>query len=127
MLLPLETLQIFSSVKMNVFDKIIRREIPAEIVFEDDEVLAFRDNAPQAPIHILVIPKQPISRVGEASVSDQPILGKLLLTAANISRQLGFDENGYRLVINNGPDAGEAVPHLHVHILAGRKLSWPPG
>ncbi len=112
---------------MTLFEKLIRRELPADIVFEDDEVFAFRDIAPQAPVHILVIPKKLITRIGEAGSGDVNILAKLLLTAAEIARELGFAENGYRLVINNGSDAGEAVPHLHVHLLAGRKLTWPPG
>ncbi|MEO7933560.1 MAG: histidine triad nucleotide-binding protein [Chthoniobacterales bacterium] len=112
---------------MTLFEKLIQRELPSDIVFEDDDVFAFRDIAPQAPVHILVIPKKLITRVGEAQPGDVSILGKLLLTTAEIARELGLSENGYRLVINNGNDAGEAVPHLHVHLLAGRKLTWPPG
>jgi len=112
---------------MSIFEKLIQRELPADIVFEDDDVFAFRDIAPQAPTHILIIPKNKITRIATAQPSDQPILGKLLLTAAKIASDLGIAETGYRLVINNGPDAGEAVPHLHLHLLAGRKLVWPPG
>lgn len=112
---------------MTLFQKLINRELPADIVYEDDEVFAFRDIAPQAPTHILIIPKKKITRIDEAQVSDAPLLGKLLLTAANIALELDLKANGYRLVINNGKDAGEAVPHLHIHLLAGRKLAWPPG
>lgn len=112
---------------MSLFDRLISRELPADVVFEDDEIFAFHDLAPQAPVHILIIPKKPITRIGLADSSDANLLGNLLLAAAAIARSLGFAENGYRLVINNGPDAGEAVPHLHIHLLAGRKLTWPPG
>ncbi|PAW80084.1 MAG: histidine triad nucleotide-binding protein [Verrucomicrobia bacterium Tous-C9LFEB] len=110
-----------------IFSKIIRREIPADIVFEDDHCLAFRDIAPQAPTHILVIPKKPIERVALAATDDAPLLGHLLATAATIAKQVGIAESGFRLVINNGPNGGEAVPHLHVHLLGGRALNWPPG
>ena len=109
-----------------IFDKIIRREIPAHIVYEDDEVLAFRDIQPQAPVHVIVFPKRPIPRLAEAVPEDQALLGHLLLTAAAVARQLGL-EQGFRVVINNGPDGGESVPHLHVHLLGKRALAWPPG
>ena len=112
---------------MTLFQNLINRELPADIVYEDDEVFAFRDIAPQAPTHILIIPKKKITRIDEAQVSDAPLLGKLLLTAAKIALELDLKANGYRLVINNGKDAGEAVPYLHIHLLAGRKLAWPPG
>jgi histidine triad (HIT) family protein len=111
---------------MTLFEKIVAREIPANIVYEDDLVLAFHDIKPQAPVHVLIIPKQPIVRIGEASVSDQALLGHLLLKAAEIARKLNL-ANGYRLVFNNGADGGEAVPHLHCHILGGRHMDWPPG
>lgn len=111
----------------SLFEKIIAREIPAAIVYEDDQVLAFRDIKPQAPVHVLVIPKKPIPRIAEAKPEDQQVLGWLLLRAAQIAEQLGLNNTGYRLVFNNGPDAGEAVPHLHCHIVGGRKLGWPPG
>jgi len=111
---------------MTIFEKIIAREIPAQIVFEDDDLLVFRDITPQAPTHLLIVPKKPIPRVGEAETGDEAVLGKLLLAAAQVARDLGVDASGYRLVINNGSDAGEAVPHLHVHLLAGHKLAWPP-
>ena len=110
-----------------LFEKIIAREIPATIFYEDDLVLAFRDINPQAPTHVLLIPKKPIVRISEAKPEDQQILGHLLLKAAEIAQKLGLAQSGYRLVFNNGPDAGEAVPHLHCHILGGRKLAWPPG
>jgi len=110
-----------------LFEKIIDREIPAEIVYEDDLVLAFRDIHPQAPVHVLVIPKRRIPRIAEASSDDHKIVGHLVLKAAEIASKLGVKETGYRLVINNGPNAGESVPHLHCHILGGRPMSWPPG
>lgn len=110
-----------------IFDKIIRKEIPAQIVYEDDDVLAFRDIQPQAPVHILIIPKKPIPQISLASDEDQALLGKLLLTARNLGSQMGLDEKGYRLVINNGVDGGQTVYHLHLHLLAGRSLDWPPG
>lgn len=110
-----------------LFEKIVAREIPATFVYEDDKVAAFRDINPQAPTHVLLIPKKPITRIAEAGVEDQQILGYLLLKAAEIAEKLGLKQNGYRLVFNNGPDAGEAVPHLHCHIIGGRKMNWPPG
>jgi histidine triad (HIT) family protein len=110
-----------------LFEKIRDREIPADIVHEDAHCLAFRDIAPQAPVHILIVPLKPIPRVGLADEADQAVLGRLLLAAAEIARAEGIADSGYRLVINNGPDAGEAVPHLHVHLLGGRGLAWPPG
>ncbi len=110
-----------------LFEKIIAREIPAAIIYEDDSVLAFRDIQPQAPTHILIIPKKPIPRVAEANSEDQKLLGHLLLKAAEVAAKLGLDKTGYRLVINNGRDGGETVPHLHCHILGGRPLAWPPG
>ncbi len=112
---------------MTLFEKIIARNIPADIVFEDDQVIAFRDIAPQAPTHVLIIPKKPIPRLAEAGPEDHQLLGHLLLKAAAVAATLGLKPGGYRLVFNNGPDAGEAVPHLHCHILGGRKLNWPPG
>jgi len=110
-----------------LFEKIVAREIPANIVYEDELVLAFRDIRPQAPTHVLVIPKKPIPRIAEAGPEDQPVLGHLMLKAAEVARQLGLEKSGFRLVLNNGPDAGEAVPHLHCHILGGRAMGWPPG
>ncbi|MDA8736065.1 histidine triad nucleotide-binding protein [Opitutales bacterium] len=109
-----------------LFEKIIAREIPAKIEYEDDQCIVIHDIDPQAPTHILVIPKKVIPRVGEAQVEDGALLGHLLLTAGNIAQSLNL-EDGYRIVINNGKNGGEAVPHLHVHVLGGRQLSWPPG
>ena len=110
-----------------LFEKIIAREIPATIVYEDDLVLAFRDINPKAPTHVLVIPKKPIPRIAEAKPEDHQVLGHLLLKAAEVARKEGVADSGFRLVFNNGPDAGEAVPHLHCHVIGGRKLNWPPG
>lgn len=112
---------------MTLFEKIIARQIPADIVFEDELVLALRDIKPGAPVHILVVPKKPIARIAEATSDDHQVLGHMLLKAAEIAANAGLNEKGYRLVINNGPDAGESVPHLHLHILGGRAMSWPPG
>lgn len=110
-----------------LFEKIASREIPADIIYEDDLCLSFRDINPQAPVHLLIVPKKPIVRIVEASSEDQSTLGHLLLIAQRIAKQEGFDQSGFRIVINNGSDGGEEVPHLHLHILAGRKLTWPPG
>jgi len=112
---------------MTIFEKIIARQIPADIVYEDDQVLAIRDLRPQAPVHVLLIPKKRIARVGDATVEDQAVLGHLLLQAQVVARKLGVADTGYRLVINHGPHAGETVPHLHCHLLGGRFLDWPPG
>ena len=112
---------------MTLFEKIVAREIPAKIVFEDEDVLAFHDVNPQAPVHVLIVPKRVISRLAQTSESDQALLGKLILTAAKVARDLGVSESGYRVVINSGRDAGESVPHLHVHLLGKRALAWPPG
>jgi histidine triad (HIT) family protein len=110
-----------------LFQKIADREITGDIVYEDDQVLAFRDIRPATPTHVLIVPRKPIPRINEASAEDQAVLGHLLLKAAHVARQLGLDKDGYRLVINNGVHAGETVPHLHLHILGGRAMSWPPG
>lgn len=110
-----------------LFEKIIARQIPAKIAYEDAHVLAFHDINPQAPVHVLIVPKKPIARVAEAGGDDQQLLGHLLLKAAEVAALVGIKEGGYRLVINNGPNGGESVPHLHCHILGGRPLSWPPG
>jgi histidine triad (HIT) family protein len=110
-----------------LFEKIIAREVPANIIFEDDSVIAFRDIKPAAPVHALIVPKKPIPRIAEAEEMDQAVLGHLILKAAEVADKLGLTKSGYRLIINNGSDAGESVPHLHLHILGGRSLSWPPG
>lgn len=109
-----------------IFKKIIDKQIPADIVHEDDECLAFRDVHPQAPVHVLVIPKREIPSVDALSPADAALLGHLILTARQIAAQLGLS-NGYRLVVNCGVDGGQSVNHLHVHLLGGRALGWPPG
>lgn len=112
---------------MTLFEKIIAREIPAQIVAEGNDWLAFHDISPQAPVHVLVIPKKVIPRLGEAAPEDVQLLGTLLLAVQEIARKLGIVETGFRVVINHGRDGGETVPHLHIHILGGRPLAWPPG
>ena len=109
-----------------IFTQIINRQIPADIVYEDAECLAFRDVNPQAPVHILVIPKQPIARLVEAGDNEQALLGRLLLTANQVAREQGVGD-AFRLVVNNGAEAGQSVFHLHLHILGGRSFAWPPG
>ncbi|HEC83791.1 MAG: histidine triad nucleotide-binding protein [Candidatus Parabeggiatoa sp. nov. 2] len=109
-----------------IFSKIIRREIPAEIVYEDDKCLAFKDVNPQAPVHILVIPKKPIVKLTEATEDDAQLLGHLMLTARQIAADQGYADD-FRVVINNGVEAGQTVFHLHIHLLAGRLFHWPPG
>jgi histidine triad (HIT) family protein len=110
-----------------LFCKIVRREIPSTIVFEDEHVLAFRDVRPIAPTHILVIPKKHIVGISNATDLDTEVLGRVLLAARNVAREASLEDGGYRLVINNGADAGQSVFHLHVHVLGGRALAWPPG
>lgn len=112
---------------MTLFERIAAGEIPAKIVRNDDEILAIHDINPQAPVHILVIPRRAIPRIGQAEDGDAGTLGKLLLAAREIAKDQGVDETGYRLVINNGPHGGESVPHLHVHLMGGRPMDWPPG
>src|SRR5919202_4104161 len=109
-----------------LFSKIIRKEIPADIIYEDDLALAFRDINAQAPVHILVIPKQPIAKLADAESEDHALMGHLLLTVKRVAEQLGLS-NGYRVVINSGSDGGQTVDHLHLHILGGRQMKWPPG
>jgi len=112
---------------MTLFEKIIARQIPARIVYEDDQLLAFHDIHPAAPVHVLLVPKKAIPRIAESAAEDEKLLGQLLLKAAAVAETLGLREGGYRLVINNGKNGGESVPHLHCHILGGRALAWPPG
>uniref|UniRef100_A0AC34R3E5 HIT domain-containing protein n=1 Tax=Panagrolaimus sp. JU765 TaxID=591449 RepID=A0AC34R3E5_9BILA len=109
-----------------IFGKIIRKEIPAKIIYEDDHVLAFHDVGPQAPVHFLVIPKKRIDMLQNATNEDEALLGKLLLTANNVAKELKLDD-GYRIVINNGRHGCQSVHHLHLHVLGGRQLGWPPG
>ena len=109
-----------------LFEKIIAREIPANLAYEDEQCIAIHDLQPQAPVHLLIIPKKPIPRLAAAEPGDQALLGHLLLTAAALARQLDLAQ-GFRVVINNGPDGGESVPHLHVHLLGRRPMAWPPG
>lgn len=109
-----------------IFQKIIDRDIPAKIEHEDEVCVVLHDIQPQAPVHLLIVPKQVIPRVAEAALGDQALLGHLLLVAGRVARKLGLD-GGFRLVINNGADACESVPHLHIHLLAKRQMTWPPG
>lgn len=111
----------------SLFEKIVDREIPADIVYEDDCALAFRDISPQAPVHVLIIPKKRFNRIAEVPDEEASLLGHLLMTVQKVARQLGLESSGYRVVINNGKDGGETVPHLHIHLLGGRSMQWPPG
>ncbi len=110
-----------------LFERIASGQIAASVVYEDEVVVAFRDINPQAPVHVLIVPRDPIPRIAAAVEEDREVLGHLLLKAAQVARTCGLDEGGYRLVINNGRNGGETVPHLHCHILGGRPMSWPPG
>jgi histidine triad (HIT) family protein len=110
-----------------LFCKIVNKEIPAQVVHENDHVVAFRDLHPAAPTHVLVIPKKHIVGLHDAKPEDAAMLGELMLAARDVAEKLGLDAKGYRTVINNGPDAGQSVFHLHVHVLGGRTLAWPPG
>ena len=112
---------------MTIFEKIIAREIPAKVIWEDDDAIAFHDVNPQAPVHVLIVPKKVIPRLSAASEADRALLGKLMGVAGELAKKLEIDKTGYRVVINSGPDAGESVPHLHVHLLGKRALAWPPG
>lgn len=114
------------SPEKTIFKKIIDKEIPADIVYEDDDCLAFRDINPQAPTHVLVIPRQEIPSLNDLTGDDEKLIGHLFLVAQKLAGQLGL-ENGYRTVINCGPDGGQSVDHVHLHLLGGRKLTWPPG
>jgi histidine triad (HIT) family protein len=111
---------------MTIFEKIIARQIPAKIIWEDNDAVAFHDVNPQAPVHVLIVPKRVVPRLADAKDEDGALLAKLLLVARDLAKKLELS-NGYRVVINSGPDAGESVPHLHVHLLGKRALAWPPG
>ena len=110
-----------------IFSKIIAREIPAEIVYEDETTLAFRDIAPQAPVHLVVVPKKPLANLLAAETSDTFLLGQLMQTAGHVARLSGLEVDGFRVVVNVGRDGGQTVDHLHLHVLGGRHLTWPPG
>jgi histidine triad (HIT) family protein len=112
---------------MTIFEKIAAGEIPAQFVHEADDFVAFHDTNAQAPVHVLIVPRRCIPRIAEASADDASLLGRMLIATREIASKLGVLETGYRLVINNGRNAGETVPHLHIHLLAGRAMHWPPG
>jgi histidine triad (HIT) family protein len=112
---------------MTLFEKIVERQVPANIVAEGQDWLAFHDISPKAPVHVLIVPKKPIPRIAEASPEDGPVLASLMLAVQEVAQKTGVFQSGFRVVINNGADGGETVPHLHVHVLGGRPLSWPPG
>jgi histidine triad (HIT) family protein len=112
---------------MTLFEKIAAREIPAKIIQEDEDLIVLHDINPQAPVHVLVVPKKAIPRLAQATAEDGKLLGKLLLKAQEMAKSLGVAESGFRIVINSGRDGGETVPHLHVHLLGGRPFAWPPG
>ena len=112
---------------MTLFEKIIARTIPADIVAEEEDWIAFRDIAAQAPTHLLIVPKKPIPRIAQTTAEDQMILGRLLLAAVKVAEIEHLTESGFRIVINNGKEGGEVVPHLHLHLLGGRQMEWPPG
>jgi histidine triad (HIT) family protein len=112
---------------MTIFEKIAAGEIPARIVHETEDFIAFHDANPKAPVHVLIVPRRVIPRVAASQQNDAELLGRMLVASREIAQKLGVAESGYRLVINNGPDAGESVPHLHMHLLGGRALAWPPG
>ncbi|XP_020914344.1 histidine triad nucleotide-binding protein 1 [Exaiptasia diaphana] len=109
-----------------IFAKIIRKEIPSEFLHEDDQCIAIRDINPQAPTHVLVIPKKPIAQLSKADDEDEQLLGHLLIVAKKVANKLSLG-NGYRIIINDGPDGGQEVMHIHIHVLGGRKMKWPPG
>ncbi len=111
----------------SVFTRILNGDIPGDIIYQDDLVAAVRDINPKAPIHILIFPRQPLTDVGAFAEANEQIAGRMLVAAAKIAQQLGLDKSGYRLVINNGHDGGQEIMHVHMHLMAGRRLGWPPG
>ncbi len=125
-MLALDCLDFCYNIVETLFTKIINKEIPADIIFEDDLSLVFKDINPQAPTHLLIIPKKPIPKLSDASAEDKELLGHLMWVAGEVARDLGLDET-FRLVTNNGAGAGQSVFHLHLHLLSGRPLQWPPG
>ena len=110
-----------------IFDKILSKKIPADIVFEDEQMLAFKDISPQAPIHILIIPKKRIATINDIDESDSDLIGNIIIRAKLIAKEMGLADNGYRLVFNCNADGGQEVYHIHLHLLGGRKMTWPPG
>lgn len=112
---------------MTLFDRILAGEIPSDKVYEDEDVFAFRDISPQAPVHVLVIPKRKVPRFDQLTTQSADVVGRLFQGAAKVARELGLAENGYRIVVNNGEHAQQTVEYIHVHILGGRPLNWPPG
>ncbi|XP_075241005.1 adenosine 5'-monophosphoramidase HINT1-like isoform X1 [Convolutriloba macropyga] len=110
-----------------IFGKIIRKEVPADILYEDDQCLAFSDIAPQAPVHFLVIPKKPISGISKVEDCDEQLMGHLMIVAKKVAEQKSISETGYRIVVNDGANGAQSVYHVHIHVLGGRQLSWPPG
>jgi histidine triad (HIT) family protein len=111
----------------NIFAKIGRGDVPVEAIYEDDDVIAFRDMSPQAPVHALVIPKRPVTNIFGLTPADRDLAGALLLACAEVARRLGLEPGGARVVLNAGTDGGQTVPHLHAHVLGGRAMNWPPG
>jgi histidine triad (HIT) family protein len=114
-------------VEETVFSKIIEKKVPAEIIYEDEEVVAFKDINPQAPVHVLIVPRKPIPKLTDADESDTAILGKIVMIARQIAKDFNLDQEGFRLLLNEGKNGGQTIYHLHFHLLGGRRLMWPPG
>ena len=117
----------YAHFESTIFSKIISKQIPAAILFEDEKCLAFKDVNPQAPVHFLVIPKSPIPMMQDLVTDDAALMGHLMVVATQVAKEQGLNENGYRIVINNGKEGAQSVYHIHIHVLGGRQLSWPPG